>query len=72
MYYHVTKSLGKGAFGFVFLIEDQNGEKYAVKRIQKASKQLSWEFEILKEIEDCPYCVQLKEVFYTMEKGMTI
>lgn len=39
--YTVIKQLGKGAFGFVFLIEDQKGRKFALKRTQRASNKLS-------------------------------
>lgn len=63
--YVILRQLGKGTFGLVFLAEDQEGNKYAIKRIKKVGEQLSREVEILREIQDNPYCVKLIEIFYS-------
>ena len=32
--YRIAEVLGEGSFGTVFLIEDQKGKKYALKKVQ--------------------------------------
>ena len=63
--YKLEKELGSGTFGYVFLAHDQNGKKYAIKRLRKNSKNLSREIEILQSLKNSIHTVQLVECFYS-------
>lgn len=66
--YKNKRGLGKGAFGQVYLVEDQQGKEYAMKLISKAAIQkepylveyLDGEIECMKTM-DCPYIIKLYE-----------
>ena len=64
--YDLVKELGSGSFGYVFLaIQRQTGKKVAIKRIEKVGKQLSREYEVLKDIQSSNHCVKMLDCFYT-------
>jgi serine/threonine protein kinase len=47
----VLKELGNGAFGQVFMVEDEQGQKFALKRTLKISNIMSREIEILQKVQ---------------------
>jgi len=60
---------GAGAFGYVFLGKDlHSNEKLAVKRVKKAQRYVSREYEVLLKLNGCEKIVQLMDIFYTKNK----
>lgn len=52
--------------GYVFEAYDNNcHRKVAIKRVEKVTKSMSREYEILQEIQDCPYVIKLLDFYYT-------
>jgi hypothetical protein len=47
----VTKELGRGAYGVVVLIEDNNHQDTIALKVQSATGCLAWEYEILQRVE---------------------
>ena len=57
--------MGKGSFGFVYEAVDNNtGEKFAIKRTKKDTKHLGREVQMLIELKGCENVVSLKDVYY--------
>lgn len=69
--YEITKSLGHGAFGHVYLaIEKETKTKLAIKRIiKKNTKLLSREFQVLETLQGSTHSIQLIECFFTQENA---
>ncbi len=44
----------------------ERNRKVAVKRVRKAERKVSREYQILSELKGCKHCVELLEVFYTV------
>lgn len=65
---------GAGAFGYVIEAYDKvNDIRVAIKRTHKVGAKLSREYQILSELKDCEYCVQLLDTFYTInDEGKVI
>jgi serine/threonine protein kinase len=68
--YVSKKKLGKGAYGDVYLVEDEKGEKYALKLIaltkfegeeEYMREYLEGEIECMKEM-DSPHTIKLYDV----------
>lgn len=64
--YQIVEILGEGSFGTVFLIKDQKGKQYALKKIQVDPFQVE---EAMKEIEVSsnfmhPNLIRIYESFY--------
>lgn len=65
--YKIGMVLGHGTFGYVFrATEKQTGQPMAWKRAVKATRLMSREVEVLEELKDAPYVVQLVHVFYSL------
>jgi len=53
--------------GYVFeALDVENNRKVAVKRVRKAERKISREYQILSELKGNKYCVELLDVFYTV------
>ena len=64
---------GTGAFGYVIEAYDRKKDiRIAIKRTHKIGTKLSREYEILSEIRDCPYIVNLLEVFFTTNEDKKV
>ena len=64
--YAITRQLGSGSFGVVYLAEDkETGQKVAMKRILKMGSFASREIDILKRLDKRKNCIQLLNCFYT-------
>eukprot|EP00826_Nyctotherus_ovalis_P014493 TRINITY_DN14044_c0_g1_i8.p1 TRINITY_DN14044_c0_g1~~TRINITY_DN14044_c0_g1_i8.p1 ORF type:complete len:306 (+),score=101.05 TRINITY_DN14044_c0_g1_i8:229-1146(+) len=62
-----VKILGSGTFGYVFEAYDlENDRKVAVKRVRKAERKISREYQILNEVKGNVRCVELLDIFYTL------
>lgn len=58
---------GAGAFGYVIEAYDKiHDTRVAIKRTHKVGTKLSREYQILSELKDCDYCVQLLDTFYSV------
>jgi glycogen synthase kinase 3 beta len=67
--YKFLSLIGNGSFGCVYKARDLERElDVAVKRSMKVGSLISREFKILKEISSHPNCVQLLDIFYTVDK----
>ncbi|CAG9332544.1 unnamed protein product [Blepharisma stoltei] len=65
--FRFEKHIGSGSFGSVYKAFDRNKNIYvAVKRSAKIGSLVSREYKILKETEKCENCVQLLDIFYTV------
>ena len=73
--YIPVSMLGSGTFGnldrinlgYVFEAYDlENDRKIAVKRVRKAERKVSREYQILTAIKGHKRCVELLDIFYTM------
>ena len=65
--YKIKKLIGKGVFGYVFQALDLNSKKQiAWKRMQKSSKKMSREFEILEKLKDKENVLQIDKIFYSL------
>lgn len=65
---------GAGAFGYVIEAYDKiHDVRVAIKRTHKVGTKLSREYQILSELRDCDYCVQLLDTFYSVnDEGKVI
>ena len=62
--YKIVRKLGNGAFGTVYQCVDmETNTLVAIKRIHKAGNVLSREFEILSEIQNSKFCINLLNCF---------
>lgn len=62
------KTLGQGSYGRVYLTEDDQGKKHAIKRSFK-DKTVDWignikEVDILEKLKETPYIVRIEEIYY--------
>jgi len=68
---------GSGTFGKLFLgtfyigyvfeaLDKDNNRTVAVKRVRKAEKKMSREYQILSELKGSKHCIELLDVFYTV------
>ena len=65
--YQQIRILGSGTFGTVILAYDHsNDSNVAIKRVNKVTKNISREIEILCEVKGCPYIIDMLDVFYTV------
>lgn len=59
--------IGEGAFGCVYKAFDtRNNIPVAIKRSLKSGIMVSREFSILKETNECEFCVKLLDIFYSI------
>lgn len=64
--YEPIRKKGAGAFGYVIEAYDPKRDcKIAVKRVRKAEKKISREYQILKELNGNTHCIELLDIFYT-------
>lgn len=62
--------IGSGTFGQVYKVYDNNSMQHlAIKRTLKKGCIVSREFKILQEVQNCPYCVHLLDIFYTLKQS---
>ena len=62
--------VGSGSFGTVFKAYDsQRDKQVAVKRSIKIGQSISREYKILKEISGSEYCINLLDIFYTVNNS---
>jgi serine/threonine protein kinase len=58
--------LGKGTFGIVFKAFDRVSQSYvAIKQVAKSNRNVSREYKILKNVENCENCITLLDIFYS-------
>lgn len=68
--YAIECFIANGTFGHVFrAVELKTGQTVAWKRIPKATRVLSREFEILEQIKGLPYIISYSEIFYTVNSS---
>jgi glycogen synthase kinase 3 beta len=65
---------GSGSFGYVIEAYDNDkGCRVAIKRTNKASKEVSREYKVLSKLRDCHNVVKMDRVFYSLnDKGQVI
>lgn len=62
--------IGSGTFGNVYKAYDMNTSRVvAIKRTQKKGSIVSREFKILQEVRNCEFCVELFDIFYTINSA---
>ena len=62
--------VGSGSFGTVFKAYDKYTNKYvAVKRSIKLGQMISREYKILKEVSNSDFCINLLDIFYTVNES---
>ncbi|CAK73445.1 unnamed protein product (macronuclear) [Paramecium tetraurelia] len=72
--YQFQRIIGHGTFGYVFEAYDRtNDKKVAIKRIQKISKQLSREYEILLLLKGSPNIIQIEDIYLSQtDEGINV
>ena len=62
--------IGSGTFGTVYKAYDTNAcRSVAIKRTLKSGCIVSREFKILQEVKGCKHCVELYDIFYTINNS---
>jgi glycogen synthase kinase 3 beta len=65
-------SVGRTAksIGCVFeALDSSTGRRVAVKRVKKAEKKVSREYQILRAIKGHPHCIECYDIFYTIDEA---
>ncbi|MCQ2821678.1 MAG: protein kinase [archaeon] len=58
---------GKGAFGYVLEAYDKIHDcRVAIKRTHKVGRKLSREYQMLRQLTECPYVAKLLRIFYSL------
>eukprot|EP01022_Parablepharisma_sp_SALTPOND_P020733 TRINITY_DN3857_c0_g1_i1.p2 TRINITY_DN3857_c0_g1~~TRINITY_DN3857_c0_g1_i1.p2 ORF type:complete len:372 (+),score=40.87 TRINITY_DN3857_c0_g1_i1:3659-4774(+) len=64
---HLVILMSISLLGYVFEAYDlEKDRKVAVKRVRKAERKVSREYQILSEIKGNKYCIELLDIFYTV------